>query len=113
MVDILCDFEGNPIYATPREHLAVRSGEYEACIVHNEQMERECLQLIHDYKPCEPITVQLIRQKGTDIDYYIEINPRFGGEVPFVIHVSECVVRFVIRKTGGVPTGCCTGRSRV
>ena len=82
-VDILCDFEGNPIYVTPRERLAVRSGEVlKTCIVHDEQMVRECLQLIHDYKPCGPITVQLIRQKDTGIDYYIEINPRFGGGAP-------------------------------
>ena len=82
-VDILCDFSGNPVYVTPRERLAVRSGEVlKTCMVHDEQMERECLELIRHYKPCGPITVQLIRQKDTGIDYYIEINPRFGGGAP-------------------------------
>lgn len=82
-VDILCDFDGNPIYVTPRERLAVRSGEVlKTCMVHDEQMEQECLELIRHYKPCGPITVQLIRQKDTGIDYYIEINPRFGGGAP-------------------------------
>lgn len=82
-VDILCDFDGNPIYVTPRERLAVRSGEVlKTCMVHDGQMEQECLELIRHYKPCGPITVQLIRQKDTGIDYYIEINPRFGGGAP-------------------------------
>lgn len=26
-IDIFCDYEGNPVYITPRERLAVRSGE--------------------------------------------------------------------------------------
>ncbi len=82
-VDILCDFEGNPILVTPRQRLAVRSGEVlKTRIVHDEKIEQECLKLIEDYKPCGPMTVQLIRQKDTDIDYYIEINPRFGGGAP-------------------------------
>lgn len=82
-VDILCDFNGRPIYVTPRQRLAVRSGEVlKTCMAHDEQIEQECLELIHHYKPCGPITVQLIRQKDTGMDYYIEINPRFGGGAP-------------------------------
>ncbi len=82
-VDILCDFDGNPILVTPRQRLAVRSGEVlKTRIVCDEKIEQECLKLIEDYKPCGPMTVQLIRQKDTGIDYYIEINPRFGGGAP-------------------------------
>lgn len=82
-VDILCDFEGNPIYVTARKRLAVRSGEVlKTRIVHDAKIEQECMQLIRNYKPCGPITVQLIREKKTETDYYIEINPRFGGGAP-------------------------------
>ncbi len=82
-VDILCDFEGNPIYITARERLAVRSGEVlKTSIVHDEKIEQECKLLISHYKPCGPITVQLIREKHTGNDHYIEINPRFGGGAP-------------------------------
>ena len=42
-------------------------------------------QLLCHYKPCGPITVQLIRQKDTGIDHYIEINPRFGGGAPLTM----------------------------
>jgi len=82
-VDIFCDFDGNPIYITPRIRLAVRSGEVlKTEIKKDEKIIEECRKLIQEYKPCGPITVQLIRQKSTGDDYYIEINPRYGGGAP-------------------------------
>ena len=82
-VDIFCDFQGNPIYITPRIRLAVRSGEVlKTEIVQDQQIIDEMMRLIADYKPCGAITVQLIRQEETGVDYYIEINPRFGGGAP-------------------------------
>lgn len=38
--------------------------------------------LINDFKPSGAITVQLIREENSGDDYYIEINPRFGGGAP-------------------------------
>lgn len=85
-VDIFCDFNGNPIYITPRIRQAVRAGEVlKTQITQDPQIIEEMKQLIRDYKPCGPITVQLIRQDSTGIDYYIEINPRFGGGAPMSI----------------------------
>lgn len=88
-VDIFCDFDGQPIYVTPRERVAVRAGEVlKTTIRCDEIMTNEMLQLVKDYKPCGGITVQLIRQKGTDKNYYIEINPRFGGGAPLSIRAG-------------------------
>ena len=82
-IDIFCDFNGDPVFITPRERLAVRSGEVlKTQIVQDARMIEESRKLIADYKPCGPITVQLIRQKETQTDYFIEINPRFGGGAP-------------------------------
>ena len=82
-VDIFCDFEGNPIYIIPRERLAVRSGEVlKTRIELNADIIDECKKIIEKFKPCGPMTVQLIRQKETGINFYIEINPRFGGGAP-------------------------------
>lgn len=79
-VDIFCDYDGNPVYITPRERLAVRSGEVlKTRIVQDETMIAEMQTLIEVYKPCGQITVQLIQDKNTGDNYYIEINPRFGG----------------------------------
>ena len=41
--------------------------------------------MLRDYKPCGPITVQLIRHGQTGVDHYIEINPRFGGGAPLTM----------------------------
>lgn len=82
-VDIFCDYKGNPIYITPRVRLAVRSGEVlKTQISMDRKIIEECKKLVSVFKPCGPLTVQLIRQTGTGNDYYIEINPRFGGGAP-------------------------------
>ena len=82
-VDIFCDFDGIPIFITPRIRLAVRAGEVlKTQIVQDQRIIDEMKQLLSDYKPCGAITVQLIREDNTGEDYYIEINPRFGGGAP-------------------------------
>lgn len=85
-VDIFCDYEGNPIYITPRERLAVRAGEVvKTRICQDDTMIHEAQCLIADFKPCGQITVQLIQDEVTGENYYIEINPRFGGGAPLSI----------------------------
>lgn len=85
-VDILCDYEGNPVYITPRERLAVRAGEVlKTRICQDDAMIQEVQHLIADFKPCGQITVQLIQDEVTGENYYIEINPRFGGGAPLSI----------------------------
>ena len=82
-IDIFCDFDGNPITIIPRERTQVRAGEVlKTRIEMDPVMIKEGKQLVEGFKPCGPMTVQLIRQKETGIDYYIEINPRFGGGSP-------------------------------
>lgn len=69
------DYDGNPVYITPRERLAVRSGEVlKTRITQDETMISEMQVLVKDFKPCGQITVQLIREEGTGDDYYIEIK---------------------------------------
>ena len=85
-IDIFCDFDGNPIYITPRVRLAVRAGEVlKTKICLDPTMIEEMKALINDYKPCGAITVQLIKDDVTGINWYIEINPRFGGGAPLSI----------------------------
>ena len=100
-IDIFCDFDGNPIYIVPRERIAVRSGEVlKTRIELDERMIKEAEQLIKHFHPCGPITVQLIRQKGTGDDYYIEINPRYGGGAPLSMKAGadspEAIMRLMM-----------------
>lgn len=82
-VDVFCDFSGNPIYITPRVRLQVRAGEVlKTQIVMDEKIIDETKSIIKKFKPVGPITLQLIRQTSTCKDYFIEINPRFGGGAP-------------------------------
>lgn len=85
-VDILCDFEGHPIYITPRNRTAVRSGEVSKTVINlDEKIINECKSIVKKFAPCGPITIQLIRNKADKQDYFIEINPRFGGGSPLSI----------------------------
>ena len=82
-VDVFCDFEGNPIYITPRKRLAVRAGEVQKTeICHDDRIIEAVMRLVTVLKPCGPITVQLIRSHKDGSDWFIEINPRFGGGSP-------------------------------
>lgn len=101
-IDIFCDFEGNPIYITPRERVAVRAGEVlKTRICMDETMIQESRQLIEKFKPCGPMTVQLIRQKDTGVNYYIEINPRYGGGAPLSMKAGARSAETVLRLLGG------------
>ena len=100
-IDVFCDFEGNPVYIVPRERIAVRSGEVlKTRIELDERMIEEARQLIQNFHPCGPITVQLIRQKDTGEDYYIEINPRYGGGAPLSMKAGadspEAILRLLM-----------------
>ncbi len=101
-VDVLCDFEGKPIYITPRIRMAVRAGEVlKTQIVQDKKIISEIKQLLQYYKPYGPITVQLIRQEGTGKDYYIEINPRFGGGSPLSIMAGADSAQALLRLING------------
>lgn len=102
-VDIFCDYDGNPIYITPRIRLAVRSGEVlKTEISMDDRIIEESKKLIKRFCPCGPITVQLIRQNKTGEDYYIEINPRYGGGAPLSIKAgadsAEALLKLLMGK---------------
>ena len=105
-VDIFCDLEGDPIFITPRIRLAVRSGEVlQTQIDQDAKIIEEMRALVADYRPRGQITVQLIRQKGTLDDYYIEINPRFGGGAPLSIKAGADSAAALLRCLRGEKIG--------
>lgn len=105
-IDIFCDYDGNPVFITPRERLAVRAGEVlKTQICQDDVMISEMQTLIKDYKPCGQITVQLIQDEITGDNYYIEINPRFGGGAPLSIKAGADSAKAVIRMLCGEVLG--------
>lgn len=96
-VDIFCDWDGNPMFITPRIRLAVRAGEVlKTEIRQDEQIIDEMKRLCRDFKPRGQITVQLIKTADGE-DWYIEINPRFGGGAPLSIKAGADSAEAVIR----------------
>lgn len=101
-VDIFCDFDGNPIYITPRERIAVRAGEVlKTQIFMDETLIKESKKIIEKFRPCGPITVQVIRQNNTNVDYFIEINPRYGGGAPLSMKAGARSAEAMLRLLSG------------
>lgn len=105
-IDAFCDFNGNPIFITPRERVAVRSGEVlQTRIAQDDIMIAECKQLLADFRPAGAITVQLIQQHGTGDNYYIEINPRYGGGAPLSMKAGANSAIACLRLIAGEQVG--------
>lgn len=81
-IDVFCDWNGKPVSIVPRERLQIRAGEVlKTKICMDSQMIQETRLLCQEFKPCGPMTVQLIKD-AEGVNWYIEINPRFGGGAP-------------------------------
>lgn len=101
-VDAFCDFNGNPIFITPRVRLAVRSGEVlKTRIEQDEQIIAETQLILKAFKPCGAITIQLIREEKIGKDYFIEINPRFGGGAPLSMKAGADSAKAVLNLLQG------------
>lgn len=100
-IDIFCDFSGNPISIVPRERVQVRAGEVlKTQICMDQIMIEESKALCQAFKPCGPMTVQLIRdEKG--VDWYIEINPRFGGGAPLSMKAGARSAEAILKMLDG------------
>jgi carbamoyl-phosphate synthase large subunit len=79
-VDVFCDLDGQPIYITPRIHLAARRGETARTeICQDQRILREVEGLVRALRPRGPLTVRLVREEDTGIDWYTGMEPRFDG----------------------------------
>ena len=100
-IDIFCDWDGEPISIVPRERLQVRAGEVlKTQIFMDQQMIQEMENLCKAFKPCGPMTVQLIRDYA-GIDWYIEINPRFGGGSPLSMKAGARSAEAILKLLDG------------
>lgn len=86
-IDVLCDFQGRPVYIVPRIRLEVRSGEVvKSRTCRQELVIRETTALLEklnqEGKVIGPMTIQCFVSEDLRSLHFIEINPRFGGGVP-------------------------------
>ena len=100
-IDIFCDWEGKPISIVPRERIQIRAGEVlKTKIELDEMMIREGEILCEKFRPCGPMTVQLIRDSH-GIDWFIEINPRFGGGAPLSMKAGAKSAEAILKLMDG------------
>ena len=100
-IDIFCDWDGEPISIVPRERLQVRAGEVlKTRIALDQQMIQDMKTICNAFKPCGPMTVQLIRDTE-GIDWYIEINPRFGGGAPLSMKAGARSAEAILKLLDG------------
>ena len=101
-IDVFCDFDGRPISIVPRERIQVRAGEVlKTQIFMDETMIKEAEAICEKFRPRGPITVQLIRDEKTGKDYFIEINPRYGGGAPLSMKAGARSAEYVLELLDG------------
>jgi len=97
-VDIFCDFYSKPLIVSPRIRVATRSGEViKTKICNDPKIIEECNRIVTAFKPIGPLTVQLIREDKSGDDYYIEINPRYGGGAPLSMRAGANSADILLR----------------
>lgn len=104
-IDIFCDWDGNPVSMIPRERLQVRAGEVlKTRIDMDATMIGEAKALCRCFRPRGPLTVQLIRDRA-GVDWFIEINPRYGGGAPLSMKAGARSAETVLHLLDGEPLG--------
>lgn len=102
-VDVFCDWNGEPISIVPRERMQVRAGEVlKTRITMDKTMIYETKTICRAFNPCGPMTVQLIREKQTGTDFFVEINPRFGGGAPLSMKAGARSAEIILKMITGV-----------
>ena len=100
-VDVFCDWNGKPLSIVPRERIQVRAGEVlKTRIFLDRKMIEETARICEKFKPCGPITVQLIRDNNGE-DWFIEINPRFGGGAPLSMKAGARSAELILKLLSG------------
>jgi FMN phosphatase YigB (HAD superfamily) len=78
-IDVFCDFDGNPIYITPKKNEGVRENEVARYrVVQDSMMILEVKSLIKELKPIGPLTISVVKDANTGCNYFIGMRPVFS-----------------------------------
>ncbi|WPC41038.1 ATP-grasp domain-containing protein [Clostridium sp. JS66] len=87
-IDVLCDFESNPIYIIPRKRIDVESGvSTKGVTVKDLKMIDYVKKIIHYLKPIGIINIQCFKEENKIC--FIEINPRIAGGSSLSFYSSD------------------------
>lgn len=85
-IDVFCDFQGEPIYITPRAKEDIEGREISRYrVVRDENIGNEVQKIIKMFRPVGPMTIKMLRQETTGENFYLRLEPRFDDNVPVSI----------------------------
>ena len=86
-IDVLCDFDGNPLSIVPRERVVIRAGVTDRGRTVNDPMLIELAKAACAAFPfAGPVNIQCRMQRNEPVIF--EINPRFSGGIPLTIQAG-------------------------
>lgn len=99
-IDVLCDFEGNPLSIVQRKRLKIRAGEVERGItIKNYTLFLLTLELVRRLRSFGVINIQCF--STSEGFYFTEINPRFGGGYPLSYYAGANFPQMIIKLLKG------------
>lgn len=77
-IDAFCDWEGNPIYITPRAKEDIEGRESSRYrVVRSQTIVEETKRILEKLKPAGPVTVFMLKQQDNGTDFYLRMEPWF------------------------------------
>jgi len=99
-VDMLCDWNGEPIFIVPRERTVIRSGVIDrGRTVKNDALQALALAVAAAIRFQGPVNIQC-RMRG-DVPVVFEINPRFSGGIPLTVAAGANFPSALVRMARG------------
>ena len=99
-IDVLCDFDGQPLSIVPRERVVIRSGVMDRGRTVKNPRLIELARLACVAIPfAGPLNIQCRMKGGEPVIF--EINPRFSGGIPLTIEAGADFPRMLVRLAVG------------
>lgn len=99
-IDMLCDFQGQPLSIVPRERVVIRAGVIDrGRTVRDSRLIDLARSIAHVLPLAGPVNVQCRMVEGWPIVF--EINPRFSGGIPLTIAAGADFPRTLLQLAAG------------
>jgi len=110
-IDVLCDFNGQPLAIVPRERVVIRAGVTDrGRTVHDPRLIELARAVCAALPFAGPLNIQC-RMRGAD-PVVFEINPRFSGGIPLTIQAGADFPQLLLKLAMGRPVAPSIGAFR-
>jgi len=110
-LDVLCDFNGQPLSIVPRERVVIRAGVIDRGRTVNDRRLIELAEAACAAMPfAGPVNIQCRMRGGSPVIF--EINPRFSGGIPLTIQAGADFPQMLLQLAMGRAVAPSVGRFR-